>query len=343
MPANRPAVAGLGALLLLSSSMSLAADVRLARGAGGAVVRSAEGAEIHLPLTNPRDLDLARGVGGQYWIAATEEASGGVRLRLFVGQATAEVGLPAAIPNPSGDSTLLQLSPIWLTTAGHPVLAWLEGHDIQRLSVRAATWTGKRWVHPRLVAPPAPGSQLALSGAVLEGKPVLAWAAFDGKDDEILWSRWDGRRWTRAQRLTNDNRIPDVTPSLTVISGRLLASWARFDGDTYRVVVSDFDGTRWAAPRPLGLGATSAPRFVESANGPILLARRTPPGSLVAYELDPQGAWSGRSASVVDPSDLRLNPSRIDVVGTDGQGVAVLDERGRAHELRWQADTTAQR
>ena len=161
------------------------------------------------------------------------------------------------LPNPTGDRNLLQLSPVWLTTGKGPILAWLEGGDLQRLAVRSARWSKGKWVEYRTVAPAGPGSQLALIGRDFGGRPTLLWSAFDGHDDEILWSRLEpskGGRWSRPQRVTENNDVPDLTPTIAVRGGKLHAAWAHYDGEVYRVVSSTFDGLRWsrAAHRRFG-------------------------------------------------------------------------------------------
>ncbi len=249
--------------------------------------------------------------------ATAETAFGGSRLVL------AESA--AAIPNPTPDTTLLQLSPVWLTSTKGPVLAWLEGGDLQRLMVRSARWSEGKWVDFRTVAPAGPGSQLALTGKEFGGRPILLWTAFDGKDDEILWSRLEpskGGRWSRPRRVAKDNQVPDVTPTIAVRGGKLLAAWARYDGEVYRVVSATFDGATWTAPRTVSSSAASAPRY-ESADGHLtLLARRTLPGGVVAFELDEEGEASGREAVWLDEG-VRREPKAVEIFEIDASGLGL--------------------
>ena len=121
---------------------------------------------------------------------------------------------------PSGTATVVSPQP--LVEAGELVgLAWLEGSDASALGVRAAGWNGAGFSAAEWVAPPIDGSQLALSGAVLaDGSWLLVWSAFDGGDDEILWSRRDGTTWTAPARLHADNRVPDITPVVAATAAR---------------------------------------------------------------------------------------------------------------------------
>jgi hypothetical protein len=249
--------------------------------------------------------------------ASAENVAGGSRL-VLAESAT-------AIPNPTQDPTLLQLSPIWLNSAKGPVLAWLEGGDPQRLIVRSARWSNGKWVEFRTVAPAGPGSQLALTGKEFGGRPILVWAAFDGKDDEILWSRLEpsrGGRWSRPQRVAPNNKVPDVTPTLAVRGGKLHAAWARYDGEVYRVVSATFDGAAWSAPRTVSSGAASAPRY-ESAGGHLtLLARGSSPGGVIAFELDADGEASGREALWLDEGERR-EPKAVEIVEITGDGLSL--------------------
>lgn len=176
--------------------------------------------------------------------------------------------------------------------------AWLEGSDPRRLGVRFASWDGAAWGPAVVVAPPAAGSQLALTGTVLgDGSVLLAWSAFDGKDDEILWSRREGATWSPPRRLAADNAVPDITPALHAIQGTgsagddALAAWSRYQDGHYRVVVSRFDGRAWSEPRPVGPAGSVFPGFEPGpeTGAARILFRTAAPRGWQAVEVDRDG------------------------------------------------------
>jgi hypothetical protein len=142
-------------------------------------------------------------------------------------------------------------------------LAWLEGTDITSLSVRTAQRTGEEWSDVNVVAAPARGSQTGLvATALADGSWLLAWSAFDGNDDDILWSRGRGGQWSSARRVTQNDTLPDVTPTLIATGNGALLSWSRLINGEYQVVLARFDGTNWSPPSALGPRGSLDPRFV---------------------------------------------------------------------------------
>jgi hypothetical protein len=213
-----------------------------------------------------------------------------------------------ALPVPQGKTGTLRQGPLPLVENGRLAgLAWLEGEDRQSLGVRFAAWNGMTWEAPRTIAPPGPGSQLALTAARLrDGSWLLAWSAYDGHDDEIVWSR--GRTgsgtgsdttWSRPQRVTVDNAAPDITPSLTAAGQGALLAWSRYDAalGEYRVVVSRLRAGRWSAPAAAGPAGSLYPTFEAAADGrPLMLYRTAAPRGWEALELDAAGRVTRRAA-----------------------------------------------
>ena len=67
-----------------------------------------------------------------------------------------------------------------------------------------------------------------------EGTPWLAWAGFDGQDEEIRISHYENGLWVSERSLTN-NEIPDSKPRFEILSnGSLRLSWEQ---TTYAAVV----------------------------------------------------------------------------------------------------------
>ncbi|HEX2162768.1 MAG TPA: hypothetical protein VHM02_02350, partial [Thermoanaerobaculia bacterium] len=166
-------------------------------------------------------------------------------------------------------------------------LAWLEGDAPRGMAVRLARWDGLRWAPAETVAAPGPGSQLALvATALADGTLLLAWSAFDGSDDEVVWSRRDGDAWSRPERIAADNAVPDVTPALVAVDGGALAAWATFADGAYRVVLARYADGRWSAPRPVAPPGTAFPGFEPATVAPRLLVRRAAPAGWLLIELD---------------------------------------------------------
>ena len=188
-------------------------------------------------------------------------------------------------------------------------LVWLEGSDASALGVRAAAWNGTGFSAAEWVSPPLDGSQLALSGAVLaDGSWLLAWSAFDGSDDEILWSRRDGATWTAPARLHPDNRVPDITPAVAATARGAVAAWSRYDGGSYRGRVMRFDASAgWRDEERLGGAGSVFPFFAvdDSASGPLLVFREGVEGRWDLIELGGRGEVRSRTQWTGDPSGGR--------------------------------------
>jgi hypothetical protein len=258
------------------------------------------GSSARLELSGPRSLgltlpdrttvsSLAALDGG--WLAAgsVPNARGGRNLVLLRGND--KRSLPLA--EPPGQEGFIRLSPVFLVDGGRLAgLAWLEGDDLRSLSVRAAAWTGQRWGAIQQVSHPGPGSQLALAGAVLDdGSWLLAWSAFDGTADEIVWSRRVGETWLPVSRLSKTNEVPDVTPALATTAGGALIAWSRYDGQGYQLRLARFDRARgeWQDERAAAPSGSVFPTFAGGLDGARLLYQDAVPRGWSVLDLDRQG------------------------------------------------------
>jgi len=267
-------------------------------------------------LLTQQDFDLPSSEGVAYsdlvatqagWLAAGSEVDEDGRSSLFL-----------AAPNRDGDGvriirgflepeTLLRQGAIILVDSGRLAgLAWLEGSGRRQLEVKALEWTGKRWRTPRTVSAAGPGSQLALSGAVLaDGSWLLTWSAFDGQDDEIVWSRLIGDRWSRPQPISINNDVPDVTPAVAPNGTGAFAAWSRYTEGHYQLLLARFDGHSWVDERTLGGPGTIFPVFLpETDAGARLLFRDALNRGWSVSEVDPSGVEL-RRAHVANSSTRR--------------------------------------
>lgn len=285
-PIRLAAFAAAGLCLALSAAaarpVAVAADerVRVVSGAGS----------VALPATDGLSVENVVGAPDR-WLAAGTVAEGG--FALFAGDAVAVRRLPSP---PLGRASLHHDPLPVLDDAGALAgLAWLEGETARSLAVRFAAWDGKAWQRPVTVSAPGPGTQIALAAAALaDGTLLLVWSAFDGRDDEVMWSAWDGQAWTRPERLAADNAVPDITPALVAVDGGALAAWSRFDGTTYQVVAARFADGRWSAPVAVAPGGSLYPSFepaplAPGAAAPRLLVRTAAPRGWMLLELDGDG------------------------------------------------------
>ncbi|MEM9291849.1 MAG: hypothetical protein AAGD01_09220 [Acidobacteriota bacterium] len=199
---------------------------------------------------------------------------------------------------------LMRLQPQAVSHRGELLgLAWLEGPEMRSLEVRWSSWLGEAegWGPVITVAKAAEGTQTALSAAVdSSGAPLLAWSAFDGQDDEVLWSRReqgasDEVRWTSPQPAFEDNQVPDIAPRLSV-DGRLLA-WSRFDEGVggYRLHVARFEGEGFVNLGPVAGSGSVLPTFERPLSAGSLeeseIQRRGESESYLLYRSVAASGW----------------------------------------------------
>ena len=265
----------------------------LVSGKGTARLELAGGTSVAVPLPEGAALSSAAALGDG-WIAAGV-APGSTPESAEILLVTGAGRKSSALPPPPGRLAPVRQEPMPLV-AGDRLegLVWLEGADRGSFSVRFAAWTGEGWGDAQTISQGGQGSQLALATARLgDGSWLLAWSAFDGTDDEILWSRWDpaaGEAWSRPRRAAADNAVPDITPALTVTGDSALLAWSRFDGEGYSTVISHFRAGKWSLPQGVGPAGTLYPSFEPaSAGGSWLLLRQADPRGWTVVELDGAG------------------------------------------------------
>lgn len=322
-------LSGLVCLLLYGTAALFAQEPLqvLRNGEALALVPSEDSARLELPSGRSLVLDLpdrtvlsTLALLDAGWMTAgnAPNAMGGRTLVLFRGNlANDKQSQPLAAP--PGQEGFIRQSPVLLVDGGRLAgLAWLEGDNPQSLSVRAAAWKGQSWGPVQQVSHPGPGSQLALVGTVLDdGSWLLAWSAFDGTADEIVWSRRVGESWLPVSRLSAPNAVPDITPALTATpGGGALIAWSRYDGQGYQLRVARFDRGAWKGERAAAPSGSLYPTFVGSR----LLYMDAEPRAWSVLDLDREGRIKAK-ASI---------PSTLDrpVLGFSGNEV----------RMRWPAE-----
>jgi hypothetical protein len=265
----------------LLAAGTAATPLRLRIDAAGARVEGGTADErIALPAGGNLDSFVALREG---WLAAgSVPVTGGRELALW---RSAGKSAARALAPPPWRSGAVRAFPVPLVDAGRLVgLAWLEGEAVDRFAIVASGFDGERWDDPVVVAPPGPGSQLALAATVLDdGSWLLAWSAFDGEDDEVVWSRRArGGRFSAPRPVAAGNTVPDVTPALRADGGGALLAWSRYDGNDYRLVMTRFAAGRWSDPEWAAGAGTLQPRW----QGDALTFRDAARGAWVAASVD---------------------------------------------------------
>ncbi|MEM8995390.1 MAG: hypothetical protein AAGF23_11425 [Acidobacteriota bacterium] len=269
--------------------LALSADgwIEAVPAADGWVLRSETG-DAPLPFEKGADVHVqhVEATDSGWLLSATSRSESGSRLVVVRQGPQGMIALP--VPTTSA-RVLLQPTVLTEPATGEPrVLAWIEGSSPRESSVRAARWNGAGWDETVVLAPRGPGTQIALDAARLDDGSVLAvWSAFDGEDDEVVWS-WtrDGATWSPPAAIS-ENAVPDVTPSVIAVDGGAVVAWSGFDGNDYRVWTSRFDGERWSEARRHGERGSVFPSFSpQKSAGPVLIYRQTAPAAWRVSRLD---------------------------------------------------------
>jgi hypothetical protein len=274
-----------------------------------ATVREPSGGFTELSLPPGTTLQRLAPLAGGWLVAGEIETAGISDLYLL----RSEDGVLGPFPAPANEAAdPLRGGPMPLVEQGRLVgLAWLSGAGVRRTAVYASGWSGLDWSQPELVGPVGPGTQIAVDGAVLaDGSWLLVWAAWDGGDDEILWSRRAGGRWSVPAPLHPPNDVPDITPALVATGRGALAAWNAYDGETYRVRLAAFEDPGWRQLDLAGPAGSVRPGLTPREGGALLLFRTVAPPSWTVYELDDRGAPL-RRATVETETPLRPGLTRV--------------------------------
>jgi len=292
----------------------------------GAVIQSLDGEQIKLPLATAAKVSDFRACGEKWFAAAVEVETSGPALRLIQGQGSTM----EALPLPTEGQVAMIVQPVFVADSeALQAIVWLAGDAHNQLAVRAARWLDGTWSEPVTLSPPGKGTQIALSTATLRnGASLVVWAAFDGTDDEILWSRWVDGAWSKPRAIAEDNAVPDITPQLFTTSDGALVAWSRYDGNDYRVNVSRFDGESWSRPIVVGPKGSTAPSF-DNAVKPYLLYHQADPRAWGVMELDDFGkvrrraVYQGHAAQRPILHTGSAESLALEWVGVDRKTVAV--------------------
>jgi hypothetical protein len=269
--------------------------MRIVEGRDGAVLETSTGTTEALPLTGAVLNDLRR-QGERYWITGVENVDG-PRLVLLEGRdrsVTRGGELPVVQKALAWEPTLL------LDASGPETLLWFESEGQRDQVLLTARRVGDAWGEPEVVSPRRAGSQMALTAVRLDdGSLLAAWAAFDGQDTDILYSRRENGRWSKPQAVTPPDPHNDITPKLLATRGGALLAWSRATERQYRVLISSYRGGFWQLPLTLGTAGTVYPTFQEGAE-PVLLFQHAVPAAWEVLRLGPNGGLRDRGRIVTE-------------------------------------------
>jgi len=302
-------------LLQICAVATLAAQPALQSRSGDlGVVPSEHGPRVRDDLGHSNPLNIAEDVdlfslvqlrGG--WLAAGVQPVG-ARRELYLRML--DPGGLKRLPVPTGQRAAIRHQPVLLAEDGTiEGILWLEGDGRESLAVKASRWLGITWSAPVTVAPVGPGSQLALDAVVLpDGSWLAVWSAFDGEDDEVLWSIGVDGSWTDPQPMS-DNSVPDILPTVVPCKDGAMLAWNQFDGGEYRVVTARLLEGRWVPGWREDRG-TLYPRLFQFEEGPALLfyslSDRGREWRLRQYDQEGTLTRSGRTATVDSSQPLLL-------------------------------------
>lgn len=318
-------------LLSLVGALSLTAvsagEVLQSTAEGGRLRLIREGAEtrIHLSAGDGTRLELPPGATlrqveptADGWIAVGRlpAGSGTDLLIMMDGGDGADL-----LPVPEGGRARYRGQPVLFVEEGRMTgLAWAQGEGPREMEIWAADWQDGHWGPAEQVSPKGPGSQVAAKGVVLDdGSRMLLWAAFDGEDDEILWSRNEVDHWTTPRRLHAENGVPDVMPAVVATESGALVVWSWFDGNDYRLKSARWQDGNWIESEPFGGKGSGDVALIETDDEILLLYQSVEPAAWTVLGLDLRGIPK-RVASVMEESNERP--------------LVVVEEEGGAL-LRW--------
>ena len=343
---SRTKIITLLGVVALAASASAAGVLQATRGGGELYavqeretlrIGRLEGSEDLIPVPRGASIHEIEPLGLD-WLATGHQPSGdGTELLLLVGRDGSVERLPA----PQVEGAKLSNQPIAMIQDGVLVgLVWAAGADMRSLEIWAAEWLHGKWGEPELVSPQGPGSQVAPRAVVLDDSSwLVVWAAFDGEDDEIVWSRRETGEWTKPSRVAEDNAVPDITPALATIDGGAVLAWSWYDGNDYRMKVARFFGSPWTDAKPFGEKGSLYPSLVQGNEGPLLLYKTVEPATWTVLQLDRQGRAARSAAVAGDAEDrpfLTIDEGRGAVLkwqGLDGQLDRSLDRAAAWQEL----------
>lgn len=352
-PSRTPTQRWMSTLLALSTCLTFAfgaageepsaAAVQLVSSQGDHHLAWTDGRKMQLPVGRSAVVSPPRVDGEQWWVTAAERLPEAQQISLIAGRG--EQVSRQIVVRDAADKVLFGPKPV-VDAAGVQGVLWLEGTEIRQSAVRYARCRDDRCTAAKTLSPPGTGTQTALSVTVLADDSWLAvWTAYDGEDDEVLWSRFrpdatqEGGAWSTPLPIATGNRVPDITPQVLATPGGALVAWSRFDGRDYRVMVSRFDGLRladegrpatttWSEPLQVGGRGTVYPEFLPTAT-PTLAYRQAVPGGWTLVRLDPLGHPIARAHWTTDEKQAPV-VTALDEEAVSLQWLRIDSEKGRS-------------
>lgn len=295
-------------------------EARSAQGAATLLQKSSAGWQVDrgqgpvvLPVAPGVHFTALRAAGNDFVAAGVERVPQGIALVVVRGQGpqVEVLDVPQVTP---GDFAMIP-API-LGPEGLEALLWIEGKNQQTGGVKFASFAGGAFGPVKTLAPPGPGTQTGLEAIRLaDGSWLAVWSAYDGQDDEILWSRGSTQGWSPPKALTA-NLVPDLTPILRPTRTGALMVWSFYDGNDYRLQSARFEDWSWNIGEVFGGKGSSQPFFAETPRTTVAF-RQVEPEAWRVVELN-DDATLGREVSL--PTATRRPPT---ILAMDDQAVTI--------------------
>ncbi|MEJ2212346.1 MAG: hypothetical protein P8129_25440, partial [Anaerolineae bacterium] len=176
--------------------------------------------------------------------------------------------------------------------------------------------------------PEAPIDVLGLTAAAdASGRTWAVWAADDGRDSELFYSRWDGDSWASARAVHASPDTWESGPSLAIApDGTAWLAWTSASREDSDVYLSRWLGSRWSEPQVLDRGSALAadePALAAAPDGTFWLAwvgEATPDNDEVYVAFWDGRAWApSQHVSGPDLRDGLYDRQPCLAVGPDGR------------------------
>lgn len=322
-----PALLALAVLASATAATAVRSDeppVSLVSGVQSLRIAAGSGAELELPLdAGVRIRKVAAAEGGCIAAGVRNESALLLIHADLLGGASSPSGLswgePERLVTPTPGGTYVSEPTPLVENGDLEGMVWLSGDGPRTTNVLYAEFLGDHWGPTEVVSPAGEGSQIALAATALgDGSFLALWSAYDGSDDEIVWSRFENRSWSAPRPIAADNWVPDITPAVTVLGGRPVAVWSRYEDGGYRLVMSHLDGDTWSDPERFAAVGSLFPSFDPTSDGALLMYRDARSGVWKVLKLD-ENLRTTASASIetggaVEPAVLDASPQGLDVV-----------------------------